>query len=83
MPDDLRTRGLNLALGTWRDAALHDLKEARRHVNAAIEAAQAGDAAQAAHEGSRATERAFAGTNAAVGWKGAAEIGRLIGDDRD
>lgn len=81
MPDDLKTRGLNLALGTWRDAALHDFKEARRHVEAAIQATQAGGPSTAAHEGARAAERASAGTSAAVGWKGAAEVARLLDDD--
>jgi hypothetical protein len=79
--DDLRTRGVNLALGTWRDAALHDLKQARRHINAALEAANAGDPQTAAHEASRAVTDSSTAWAELCGWRGAADIARLVEED--
>jgi hypothetical protein len=76
--DDLRTRGVNLALGTWRDAALHDLRQARKQINAALEAANGGDPQTAAHEASKAVADASAGLAGCAGWRGAADIARLL-----
>jgi hypothetical protein len=78
MADDLNGRVVNLAIGTWRDATLHDLRQARRHIDAAMAAADAGDPQTAAAAASRAVQSASAGFASACGWRGAADIARLL-----
>jgi len=81
MTDDLTRRGINLALGTWRDTALRDLREARKRLDAAYKAAEAGNPEDAAHEASEGIRRAAGGLAAVSGWKGAAETTRMLGAD--